>query len=236
MYAHRCRSSHQASRTHCHGNHFCIHSGTSLGGWHSGSGCGTQSDPLHTRRCLRTQNTHCSISSNHRPGNKHQPETSAHLCLFFACSLICASWSGGRWSNQNIPAAATAKLGQWLPTFHSQHLCSLSVTAGIKVFQKSHHLAADLFPFLHFSVAPPHLFCRVYSSLFVSGIRRAYTCLAQRRWVHAPSRESKSLSSIMYGVSSVPHLQLSGFWLQRPDLCTHTLLVKEWPSVTPWIA
>lgn len=51
---HQCRSFHPAGRSHCHGNRFCTRSGTSRAGWHSGSGCGTGSDPPRTHRYLRT--------------------------------------------------------------------------------------------------------------------------------------------------------------------------------------
>lgn len=118
VYAHRCRSSRRAGRIHCHGNHFCIHSGTSQAGWHSGSGCGTQSGPLNTRQYLRTR-THAATSLSVKTFYWQQAQTwnFSSFCVIWcsACSLIC---SGS--ANQNKTTAATAELGQRMPTLDSQ--------------------------------------------------------------------------------------------------------------------
>lgn len=80
---HQYRSFHPAGRSHCHGNHFCTRSGTSRAGWHSGSGCGTGSGPLHTHRYLR----------------KYM-QVSEHKLHTFHCNFISVRPHFGRMSTQ----------------------------------------------------------------------------------------------------------------------------------------
>lgn len=146
------------------------------------------------------------------------------ICVFFACSLICASCSGEGLIQSEHPRHRNSKAGS----------AAAHITEPASLQPACHSRDQSLSEITPFSSRLVSLFALPYFSTslflpclrFVSGMRCAYTCVAQRRWVHDPPRESKSLSSIMYGVSSVPHLQLSHFWLQDPT-CAHTLLVKE---------
>lgn len=168
----QCKSSHPAGRSHCHGNHFCTHSGTSQAGWHSGSGCGTGSGPLHTRRYLWT---HVQVSED-------KPRT------LIAASCLLVSMLDACPIRFRCQAATEVKVSDLLD-------CGIISSPRFSIFP------------------PPHTFCSFCLAHFVSGMQYAYARPAQRREVVTLSRESKSLSSIMYGPNSVSHLQLRHFWM-----------------------
>lgn len=66
-----------------------------------------------------TQQHHCQ--SKHFPGNKREPETSAHFVSFDVLPVLwSALCSSGGSANQNKTTAATAELGQRMPTLDSQ--------------------------------------------------------------------------------------------------------------------
>lgn len=78
----------------------------------------------------------------------------------------------------------------------------------------SHLLACSISSSLGLAtLPPPHTFCSFCLAHFVSGMQYASARLARSREVVTLSRESKSLSSIMYGPSWASHLQLPHFWM-----------------------
>lgn len=213
MYAHQCRSSHRAGRSHCHGNHFCIHSGTSRAGWHSGSGCGTQSGPLRTRRYLRTQ-THTVAS--------------ASVEIIFLATNIQLIWiffktffdlcQLQQWrlihSDQNRHHNSRAGPAR-LPTVNSQH--RTQPEQGSVFLEITPVISFRALPCLVSSLIPPLLLalslaCGVHTHAQPRGVRSSLL---------SPESKSLSLSSIMYDVSPAPHLQLLSLLGVRLNLCTH---------------